>query len=243
MTAFIIILLSPGVFGQSLEDLYPPLSPVPEEVKTFGETHGTVPSEHFRSLIPRVSLADRIPSYSGVVGAQSLFLLPFTPEGDSFLFLANKLTAVSTMQGINYYSSTRGKTRTLFTRAFIPRVAGTKDAAPDPVFRTPPDNLTLEVFLEDTTFGEGWYAMTLSTAGDCLLAGLTNKTPLSLGPVKVLDEEEMELILLVVPLPGELLLYASGTARLGKNSLLEKYVERSLYYRIQAMKEWLVEAL
>lgn len=196
------------------------------------------------SYLPSVSLTKRVAEIMGdpeKMGVEALFLLPMPAREDPLLFLLNRLTAVSTLEGIEYYSASRNEYRVLFTRAYALSETGSPN--PDPSFSELPDEYNLQIFMNDTTFGEGRYRLTYHTAEDCILATLVNLTPLHLGPLKVVTENNVAFSLLAIPTDGGLLLYASGAARPKVGKMFSGTLERSLSNRIFALKDWLAEGV
>jgi hypothetical protein len=244
-----LLILSPAVSAELSvpDELFPPGSEITRELLTSGEFTQSMSEGPGFLLIPETSLSAKIQETAGIegkfAGTESLFLLPFPEHADPLLFLLNRLTAISTLKDIKYYSESRGKYRTLFTQAYVMESADTNKPVPDPVYTVLPDKNSFSVFLDDTTFGEAGYRLSFQTTEDCILATLINSTPLSLGPIRVMNGEDMTLTLLAVPRGNSLLLYASGTAKTEKGPLFIRTIEKSLYNRILAIKEWLAKGL
>ncbi len=243
ITLLLCVSFRSGAAPHSLEELFPDRSSLARELRISGEVTFSMNDGIDTSMVPEVSLSsevrDTLETGPDIMGIRSLFLLPFPEKEEPLVFLINSMTNVSSLEGIEYYSASRNRNRTLFNRAYVLSSPAGDSPAPDPTFTVLPEEFTLPVFLEDTTFGEARYELSFKTSGDCILATLVNRTPLSLGPLKVTDSGDTVFTLLAVPMNNSLLLFASGTAKPGAGVLFRGSVERSLYNRIYALKEWL----
>jgi len=243
ITVLLCLSFRAGAASPSLDELFPGRPSVARELRTSGEVTSSMTDGIDTSMVPQVSLSSEVrktlETGPDIVGTRSLFLLPFPEKEEPLIFLINTLTNVSSLEGIEYYSASRNRNRTLFSRAYVLSSPAGGSPAPDPTFSSLPGEFTLPVFLEDTTFGEALYELSFKTSGDCILATLTNRTPLSLGYLKVTDSGDTVFTLLAVPMNNSLLLFASGTAKPGTGVLFRGSVERSLYNRIYALKDWL----
>ena len=254
--AIILSLILPVCVTAQDEDLhryYPPGSSLPADLEAAGEITRALGEGSSLVLIPAVSQAPDLEADFGnrsvTIGSESLFLIPLAEDlagipGDGLLlFILNRLGDIESLEGIAYYSASRGRYRTLFTRSFPVGSPGSAAPVPNPVFTALPVNRTIHTFQDDTTFGESTSRMTFRSSGDAVSLGITNITPLSLGPVRILGPEGMNILLLAVPLRSGLLLYTLGTAEAEHVSLFSGTVERSLYNRVRALKEWLASSL
>lgn len=95
------------------------------------------------------------------IGVEVLFLVDAPPgvsEVDAALLTT--LQAISTMEGIEYYSASRDRMRTLFHESYV--IAGPDDRTrrPDPVLGSVPDTDRLHIFQRDSSFGRNVLELT-----------------------------------------------------------------------------------
>lgn len=159
------------------------------------------------------------------------------PEGR--LAVYNALRSVNRLEGLEYYSASRGERRLLYKSSY--RIASPADRRrlPDPLVSVPPAHDEIWVFQEDTTFGGNVYAVGYDNEPRSVLMKIANETTLRYLLMPLVQPGAMVLYFLVVPDGEELLFYAVAAARLGSPwSRAAGAVEQSFSHRVEAMYRW-----
>ncbi|GAB4373857.1 MAG: hypothetical protein Kow009_09600 [Spirochaetales bacterium] len=268
---FVLILLLlfawgvPGTAGaesripsSAIQQAFPALSP--EEVAQL-QKEGEITRYFFEpsplQWLPPDGLARQIAAEASrietVIGVESIHLLSFDdlraqgvvlPETDDLKRrVYNVLRSVSTMKGVQYYSVTRGKIRTLFEESYAVVSIQQPERVPDPVVQEIPPSSSLVVFQEDTTFGQNYSRWLYRYAGNEFSIMITNLTPLKYSFFKLVDPEQMQIHLLVRPMEGGLSFYGCAVVKSARFLGLEKSSKDSFYNRIKAIYTWFKDQL
>lgn len=172
-----------------------------------------------------------------------------TPADERELILYNILRSVSTLQGLEYYSASRNEIRLLFEESWvIADVKKPKDALPDPIVSTIPDEDTVLIHQKDKTFGNNQSEMTFHARSDVIAAGIINLTPMRYkGIIKVVNPENMQIYLIIVPVEEGLLMYGTMSARTrdvksfisrARNSFTNRVIALTGWYRTRLNEEF-----
>jgi hypothetical protein len=159
-----------------------------------------------------------------------------TAEGRLRLF--NAMRAVSTMQGLTYWSASRGVDRVLFTLSHA--VAGPDDLAPrgDPVDSVLPAMDRRWSLQVDQTFGRHVYVGTYANRSDHLVVRLENADTITYLLVPVMRPGGMLTINVLVPFPDGVLLAGLLCSKLAVPAIDRAGREASLLNRLVAMSDW-----
>jgi hypothetical protein len=159
-----------------------------------------------------------------------------TPEGRLRLF--NALRAVGTMQGLTYWSASRGVERVLFTESHA--VAGPDAPAPlpDPVDSLLPATDRRWSLQVDQTFGRHLYVSTYTNRSDHLVARTENADTISYLLIPVMRPGGMVTMCMLVPLPDGVLLAGLVWSKLSVPAIDRAGREASLLNRLVALSNW-----
>ena len=153
------------------------------------------PDSPFTSAIERV-LTDLEPK----VGIEIRLSIPvsprvFTPEG--WVTVYNILNSVSTMEGIEYYSASRGRMRTFYHKSHV--VADEEDdtRVDDPVFTQIPAQSELFAFQRDSSFGNNLQHFRYTSETDQILVQMENLTTMVYKIVPLVTPGKLQTFLLV----------------------------------------------
>jgi len=207
--------------------------------------------------LPQGGLADQIAREASrietVIGLESIHLLPLgelQTQGVDLsateslkLRVYNVLRSVSTMKGVQYYSVTRGRYRTLFEESYPVQSMDRPVRIPDPVVREIPPESQVIVFQDDTTFDRNYTRWVYRYAGDEISISITNLTPLKYSFLKMADPEQMQIHLLVRPMEDGIAFYGCAVVKSAKFLGLEKTKKESFYNRIKAIYTWFKDEL
>lgn len=156
------------------------------------------------------------------------------------LTLYNILRSISTLQGLTYYSASRGKNRLLFEESWA--IANSSEpgiALPDPIVD---DIVPLDAILihqKDKSFGSNQSRVTYSSAGNDMSIAIENLTPMRYkGLIRVVNPGKMQSRIVVVPVREGLLIYGAMAAKTLNVKAFLKRAESSFTNRIIALTEW-----
>lgn len=154
------------------------------------------------------------------------------------------LQSISTMEGIEYYSQSRGYMRTLFHESYVIDGPESRNRTPDPVRTTVPETDRLYVFQRDSSFGRNVYQLDYLVDGDAIFLTMTNLTRmLYQGIIPAVGPEQLVFHIIVRPVGDQLLFYGHS----GANALtlfgIEDRIQMSFYNRIVALHSWFVSQL
>lgn len=153
--------------------------------------------------------------------------------------LLTTLREFSTMEGIEYYSASRDRMRTLFYDSYV--VVGPDDPGriPDPIVREVTGREVLHVFQRDSSFGRNVYEITYVTNGDAVRLRMQNLTRMYYqGIIPAVGPDQLGLNLVIYPLGNHLLFYGNSAARPATLLGMEERVQRSFYNRLVALYQW-----
>lgn len=162
---------------------------------------------------------------------------------DGRLALYNAMRAVSTMQGLVYWSASRGKERVLFTLSHA--VAGPSDLSPrdDPVAEALPAADVLYSLQEDQTFGRHVYRGTYTNRPDHLVVRIENVDVISYLLVPVMQPGGLVTVCVLVPFPDGVLLAGLLCSKTSLPVVDRSGREASLANRLIALSNWVATRL
>ena len=183
------------------------------------------------------------------IGIEGLFFTPvselpggyreLTPE-ERRLTLYNILRSVSTLQGLEYYSASRGEMRLLFEESWaIADIRKPKEALPDPLVSTIPGEDTILIHQKDKSFSNNESSMTFRAGANAFATDIVNLTPMRYkGFIRIADPGNMQIHLIVVPVEEGLLMYGTMSAKtLNVKAFLDR-AQNSFTNRVIALTGW-----
>lgn len=187
-------------------------------------------------------LMDEISKLNIKIGVESLYFLKNSDlhnrDNITPLSIYNTLLSIKTMKGIEYYSESRKKMRTLFTESHGIVSMDDPNPIPDPVLETIPFNLSRYILQTDKTFGENIYEVTYNSDGYTTWVNMINMTKMNYLFITMLKPEKMSINLFVIPVKDGLLFYGVCAVETLPLLGLEKSKKESFYNRIKAMYNW-----
>ena len=154
------------------------------------------------------------------------------------------LRRISALEGVEYYSHSRGKMRTLYAKSFaVKEVKNGKktdyEKIPDPL-EVPAEGLTVLVRQEDLTFGDNIYRYEYFTDGNSCGMVCRNAETLKYSIFKVISPEQLRVVLAVHDLDGCLAVYCATAADFARFPGLEKKLKNSFSSRSEALYKWFI---
>ncbi|MCL2441195.1 MAG: hypothetical protein FWD14_05605 [Treponema sp.] len=155
------------------------------------------------------------------------------------LRIFNQLTAISTLAGIQYYSSSRGVMRTFYESSGVIDSATNRNPLPDPVFTQIPLMLSLHARQKDLTFGDNIYNYNYVNTRDALFFSQENVTALSYGIIPAIGRGNLRSIISIFDCGDSILVYAVSMARASTLPGMGDRISNSFGNRADAVLKWL----
>ena len=192
-------------------------------------------------LPSRSAIAASVAAIGVTYGAEVLRLLP----GGScdWTALYNHLRAVSTLQGIEYFSDSRGHYRTLYQRSHAIVGPADRTPQPDPVASSVPRHSSLFLEQEDSTFGSNVYQADFRFDGVSIVMQMENLTTMWWGILPLVAEGDFRSVVTITPTDRGLLFYASAAIHAADLDFARERAQTSLGYRLDALEGWLRQRL
>jgi hypothetical protein len=220
------------------------------EITRFFEADG-IP--RFLPLVPsdiRDAVLSEMNSLDSNIGVESIFFLKtpgfqrnFSHVNLYHLMIYNKLRSISTLSGLEYFSASRGRMRTLFKEAYVIDDPGSQRMLPDPLVDRIPGKETLFIYQQDMTFGENTSEAVYRFSDPVISLSLKNLTVMRYLLVPFIQEKNMQTHLMVIPRGDYLLFYGYIGVKTIKLLGLEKKKNDSFYNRLKALFTWFKESL
>ncbi|MFW5718186.1 MAG: DUF6675 family protein [Spirochaetota bacterium] len=177
------------------------------------------------------------------IGVEVLFVVDAPPGMNGVDHdVMTTLQSISTMEGIEYYSASRERMRTLFHESYV--IAGPDDRTrrPDPVVESTPQSDLIHIFQRDSSFGRNVLEVTYTIDEGAVRLRMRNLTRmLYQGIIPAVGPQALGLNLVVVPLGERLLFYGNSAARPISLLGMEARVQRSFYNRLVALYRWFLD--
>jgi hypothetical protein len=162
-------------------------------------------------------------------------------RADRNLVLYNLIHQFRTMEGIPYFSATRGKTRVLFTSSHIVKRPDDRTVIHDPHYVSIEATHDLYLEQDDTTFGKNLYAVTVKgLKGGAIELTMSNVEKVWYGMVPVLGPGDLKLTMVIQASADGKYLYFYGNVGLTVSNAfgIGKKVSTSFYNRVIALYNW-----
>ncbi len=176
------------------------------------------------------------------IGVESLFLYK-TDKEYSVLELYNILLSISTMKGIEYYSQSRKKMRTLFTDSYVMRSKEDKGRVPDFTVTDPLKEISFYADQTDKTFGENIYKTEYKSDGTSIWIQMSNETPMKYKFIKMVNPGDISINVAVRKIDEGLLFYGVTGVHTFSFLGLERAKKESFYNRMKALYGWFTNRL
>ncbi len=203
--------------------------------------------EYLFKTVFSTELLDEFSNMDISIGVESLYLLKYSDliPGNSVtpISIYNTLLSIKTMKGIEYYSKSRKKMRTLFTESY--EIISPDDPRPvaDPVIQTIPQIINRYLLQTDKTFGENIYKTVYKFDGSAIWVNMINTTKMKYKFIPMVKPGNMSVNLFILPIKDGLLFYGVTAAETASFFGLEKTKKESFYNRIKAMYNWFSDQL
>lgn len=153
--------------------------------------------------------------------------------------ISRVVRSISKLEGLQYYSSSRKKMRTLYETSYIIADPQHEDPLPDPLDNPAPD-FSVYVLQKDLTFDKNIYRYRFCTDADSAGFMSTNVNTLKYSLFKAIEPGELQVSVAVTDLGDYLLIHALTRAQFTAPSILRERVQNSFMTRGEAVYNWFV---
>jgi hypothetical protein len=152
--------------------------------------------------------------------------------------LFNKTLELSTLEGLQYYSASRGAMRTFYETSTVIDGPSSKKVLGDPVYSEPPLELTLYARQKDLTFGDNIYQYDYHTYPDALIFVQQNLTAMTAGIIPAVRKNRLRSTVAIFDAGDYLLVYAVSMAKAAALPGLKDRISNSFANRAEAVLSW-----
>jgi hypothetical protein len=197
------------------------------------------------SLFPKTSFSNQIYALikknKAKTFVEALYYVP-SLTGASQLAFTNALLNVKSLDGLQYFSHSENRIKTLIYSVNVIPEVGSRDFIPS--FRVNSVPLQLNFFFNqnDETFGSADYEALFksdSTSGELALV-ISNSSVLRQSVLTVANKGGMHTYILAIPMNQGMLLYSLITNDKATPSIIRDRMNISLLNRLDALKGWVV---
>jgi hypothetical protein len=239
---------SPGAQGSYLEPA------ALQALEAAGELRSSLASGAEPRLLPplprRAQILEEVRALRMTVGVELLAIYPGTgapldtPEGVRRLY--NLMHAASRMKGLEYFSASRQRMRTLFAESYAIDDPVSRRPIPDRVFPGEiPPVFQAYTYQQDLTFGGTVYRVDYYCEDGVLSLRSSNLTPMRYLGFPMIREEQSLTWVCLVPFGSRILFYGLSGGHTVSFLGLEKSKarEESFYNRLKAIFGWYTREL
>jgi hypothetical protein len=187
----------------------------------------------------RRSLAEEVPDI--IVEALFLWKKPHAAIGTpDILTIYNTLRSIGSLQGIEYYSASRGQMRLFYEYSSLIKAPDDAVPLPDSMLTALPGTPeTLFARQKDLSFGDNRYRITMSGSPDSVVQASVNLTPMYyMSVIPVAGAEALNVRILVISADDALVFYAVSSAKATVIPGVRSKLESSFGNRAAAVYAW-----
>jgi hypothetical protein len=152
--------------------------------------------------------------------------------------LYNKVLALSTLTGLQYYSATRQAMRTFYESSGVIDNPSSKTTIADPVYQVPPGRLTVYARQKDLTFGDNTYQYDYYSFPDAMVFIQQNLTSLTYGIIPAVGKNRLRSAVAIIDAGDYLLVYAASMAKAASVPGMKGRIGNSFSNRASAILNW-----
>lgn len=173
-----------------------------------------------------------------MVEALYLFNKSGFPAERNDAYILNKLLAISTLTGIQYYSESRKSMRTLFEYSAVIDGPETKRPLADPVYIVPPAEVTIFTRQKDLTFGDNIYRYDYISSENGIFFLQENITAMYYSFVPAVKKGNLKTIMAVFDCGSSLLIYSVSMVKAVTLPGMGERIGNSFSNRAEAVLKW-----
>ncbi|MQY76664.1 MAG: hypothetical protein GH155_03455 [Spirochaeta sp.] len=241
-----LLFINPSIAADQLLD-----EKIKKELDSSGEIRHTFWKKGSPTLIPDIphkntilqELADLEPTMSVEVMTRHGTGLGNLHSENGLLSIYNALRSISTMEGIEYFSASRNRMRTLFRESYVVDSPESKQKLPDPLVKYISAYSKIYIYQHDLTFGKNISSVEYFAYEDHLIMKIRNLTPMRYFFIPMVKTGDIINYFIFSPQEDDLLIYGLSSVHSLSFFGLEKRKEASFYNRIKAISSWLLATL
>jgi hypothetical protein len=230
-------------FRSSLERMLPGLDESKiEELLESGELSQSISPEEGPLLVPGLDFRDSISAdleeIGYTLGVEVLNLIQKGEDDLAAVTAANYLLQISTLEGLEYYSASRDKMRTLFVQSFAIEDPDTVKPIEDPRITQVPARGSVYMYQQDKTFGKNRLSLSYEVMPSSIHMVTENITRFTWGIIPLIKPGNLRMHILILISDEFILYYGSFGAKAIRIRLLEDRIFNSFYNRLVALYDW-----
>ena len=152
--------------------------------------------------------------------------------------LYNGVLALSTLEGLQYYSQSHGSMRTFYVTSSVIDGPSTKKPLPDPVYPFVLTELSIYARQKDLSFGDNIYQYDFSTTPGAMIFVQQNLTALTVGIIPAVGKNKLRTVVAIMDAGDYLLVYAGSMAKAASLPGMKERIGASFANRIEAVVHW-----
>lgn len=253
--SFYLLVMS-NLFGQETNSAQTSdLVPCPEiDSQAFQQLleKGEIQNQYYKeddidfSLFPKTELGSALKTTwteakKPVFVAESLFLIE-KPEGSNSNQLDTELISkimrsISTMEGIQYYSNSEGRMKTLYSQSYTIDNPDDGNKIPDKLEGSA-EGISIYAFQEDGSFGKNYYQIDYKQRENEVSMVIRLIEPLKFGFITAVKPNNLIINIDILDKGQYLVMYIGAKVNFPALSLFEKKLSKSFGARINALYGW-----
>lgn len=162
-----------------------------------------------------------------------------TAPGGDVPRVSSILRSLSSLEGIEYYSTSRKRMRTLYEKSYTIDGPSTRKRIPDKTEGSA-DGISVYALQEDLTFGEYVYRYSYLQNQDSVAFLSENLETLSYKVIKVIDPDRLRVSLIVLDMGDCLLVYGLTRADIPAIPAIDGHLNASFTTRAEAVYRWFI---
>jgi len=162
-------------------------------------------------------------------------------QKQNLLPVYNTLRAVSTLEGIKYYSISKSRERVLFRSSYLIESPDNLKPLPDSLVKDIPKHDSMFLFQEDTSFGKNINKIFYSKGTDSIHMSIINQQTIHyFGIIPAVGSDNMEIHISVTDTGSHLLFYGTALVKTLNLPFFKERIKNSLSNRIKALYSWFI---
>ena len=150
----------------------------------------------------------------------------------------NSIVALSTLAGLEYFSSSRNMMRVFYETSAVIDNPSSRRPQSDPVFSVPPRELQIFARQRDLTFGDNVYQYTYHSLPDAFVFVQQNSTALNVGIIPAVSRDRLRSVVAIIDTEEYILIYLASMARAASFPGMNQRVGNSFSTRAEALIGW-----
>lgn len=187
----------------------------------------------------KVSTTESKPSFL----TESLYYIekPEGSTGSDMKLISQIVQSISTLEGIEYYSNSAGKTKILYSDVYVIDNLKNKNKLPDDE-TAEVNNRELYTCFVDASFGECFYKVNYKQKDNELSMIITLVEPIKFGFINAIKADNLVICINILDKGDYLLMYLNAKVNYPSLSIFDNRVRSSLQARVDALYNWFVSS-